>query len=852
MCYLQPFQVFPAIPEPISFLEKLSRNLWWSWQHDATELFRRLDPKLWSASERNPIRFLSMVPQNRFEELAHDASFLAHLNRVRERFETVPCKPSENSEIPIYDIQGKIAYFSMEFGIHESLPLYAGGLGILAGDHLKAASDMGLPLVGIGLLYRQGYFYQFLNQHGRQQESYPEADIFQLPVEQAKDPSGSEVLVTVTGPDGEMQAAVWKTMVGCIPLYLLDTNLAENPQHIRDVTAMLYAGDQKTRLSQELLLGIGGIRALSAMGIEPSVIHMNEGHCAFAGIERLAHTISRYSVDLKTALEIVPRSTVFTTHTPVAAGYDEFSPELLKPCLRAYQEKLGIPVEDIINLGQLGKYDPKEPLSMFVLGVRLSQYCNGVSELHGEVARRMWTHVWPKRSNHEVPITHVTNGVHVPTWISYEFALLFERYLGPDWSLNPWKPEIINRIEEIYEEELWRAHEMNRARLIRTCRELMKKQYERRNAPRVVMENIETALDPDVLTIGFARRFASYKRSYLILEDLERLEALITSGKHPVQIIFSGKAHPKDREGKDLIQRIIEFVRKESVRHRVIFLENYDPHIARHLVQGADIWLNTPRRPMEACGTSGMKAALNGVLNMSVLDGWWCEGYSEETGWRIGNGEAYDDHQYQDAIESQALYNVLENDVIPLFYDRKNGGGIPVKWIKMMKASMKMAVQRFSSHQMVAEYSKRFYLPASDRLTELSKENAAEAKHLSTQRDRLLSHWNLIKVKNPYMEMRDRFHVGDTVEVTAEVFLGEIKPDEVVVDLYYGPLRSIEKLETSKIVNMTVKEDIGQGTYIYSCKLLCDFSGRYGFTTRVSPQGDDWVRFTPGLLTWAG
>ncbi len=852
MKYFQTFQVFPAIPEPLSFLEKLSRNIWWSWQHDAIELFRRIDPKLWSESERNPIRFLSMVPQTRFEELAGDNSFLGHLTRMRRRFEGMPCTPSENPGIPAYDIKGKIAYFSMEFGIHESLPLYAGGLGILAGDHLKAASDMGLPMIGIGLLYRQGYFYQFLNQEGMQQESYPESDIFQLPIEREKDASGTEIFVTVTGPDGEMKAAVWKTMVGCIPLYLLDTNLPENSQQIRDVTAMLYAGDQKTRLAQELLLGIGGIRVLSALGIEAGVVHLNEGHCAFAGIERLAQTMSRHSVDLKTALEIVPRSTVFTTHTPVAAGYDEFPPELIRMCLSPYQQILGISVEDIINLGQHGKYDPKEPLSMFVLGVRLSQYCNGVSKLHGEVARRMWNHVWPKRSGDEVPITHVTNGVHVPTWISYEFARLFERYLGPEWSSNPFNPEIIHRIEEIYAEELWRAHEMNRARLIRTCRELMRKQYDRRNAPKSVMEHIESVLDPDVLTIGFARRFASYKRSYLILKDPERLGALITSKKHPIQIIFSGKAHPKDREGKDLIQGMIEFARKESIRHRVVFLENYDPHIARHLVQGADVWLNTPRRPMEACGTSGMKAALNGVLNVSILDGWWAEGYSEETGWRIGNGEEYFDHDYQDAVESQAIYNILEDDVIPLFYDRKNGGGLPIKWIKKMKASMEMAIQRFSSHKMLAEYTRRFYQPASNRLMELTQKNALEAKDLSKQRVRLLSHWDQIKVKNPDMKMKNRFHVGDTVEVTTEVFLGELKPDEVVVSLYYGPLKSIEQLETSRVVKMTVEEDLERGAYLYSCRLLCDFSGRYGFTTQVSPQGDDWVKFTPNLLTWAG
>jgi starch phosphorylase len=850
MSFLQTYQVFPAIPKRIAFLEKLSRNLWWSWQHDANELFRRIDPKLWSKTESNPLTFLSMVPQSRFERLAEDTSFLAHMNRIQERFEALDCLPPEELRSSLPEMSGKIAYFSMEFGIHESLPLFAGGLGILAGDHLKAASDMGLPLVGVGLLYRQGYFFQFLNQEGRQQESYPETDLYHLPVERAKDPSGNEFCVSVMGPDGEIRAAVWRIMVGCIPLYLLDTNLAENPPSIRHITAMLYAGEAKVRLAQELLLGIGGIRALAAMGIYPSVIHMNEGHCAFAGIERLAQTMSTQSVDLKTALEIVPRTTVFTTHTPVAAGYDEFHPDLVRPCLVPFEEKLRISVSEIINLGQLGRTDSREPLSMFVLGVRLSQYCNGVSELHGGVARRMWTHVWPNRSDEEVPITHITNGVHVSSWVSYEFSLLFERYLGPDWALNPFKPELVRRIEDIYDEELWRAHEMNRARLVRTCRELMTRQYNRRNAPRSVMQDVASVLDPDVLTIGFARRFASYKRSYLLLMDPQRLEAILTSEKRPVQILISGKAHPRDREGKDLIQRIFHFAHNEKLRHRFVFLENYDPHIARHLVQGTDVWLNTPRRPMEACGTSGMKAALNGVLNVSVLDGWWCEAYSEEAGWRIGNGEEYDDHHYQDSVESQAVYNVLENEVIPLFYERKNGG-VPAKWVKMMKASMKMAIQNFSSHRMITEYGRRFYRPASESNERLLKDGSQVAKRLSAQRERLQAHWRHIRIHPPRMETKNRIRVGDEIELTAEVYLGELRPEEVCVDLYHGALRSIETLADGHADPMTVKEDRGNGHYLYACRLSCGTSGRQGFTARVSPSGDDWIKFTPGLLTWA-
>ena len=851
MSYLQTFELFPAISEQLSFLERFSRNLWWSWHHDAIELFRRINPGLWEASERNPIAFLSIVPQARFEELVNDSSFQGHLNRVRRRFETIQLMTSPKPASPFMEMQGTIAYFSMEFGIHESLPLYAGGLGILAGDHLKAASDMNLPLIGVGLLYRYGYFFQFLNSDGVQQEAYSEQDLYRLPVERAHNLSGNDLYVTVDGPLGEIRATVWKVMVGSIPLYLLDTNLSENPPEIRDITSMLYAVEQKSRLSQELLLGIGGMRALSAMGIYPSIVHMNEGHCTFAGLERLSQTMSRHSVDLKTAMEIVPRTTVFTTHTPVSAGHDEFPIEIVEPCLASFQKKLGISVDDILSLGKPADSGPDGPFCMFVLGVRLAQYCNGVSELHGRVARRMWTGVWDKRPEDEVPITYVTNGVHVSSWISYELAMLLGRYLGSNWSMNSWlNKNIINQIDEIYDEELWGAHEMSRMRLIRDCRELMKIQYARRNAPKAVMDDIENVLDQDALTIGFARRFASYKRSYLLFKDPERLEALITSDTHPIQFIFSGKAHPRDQEGKDLIQRVIQFCGRKNLRHRVIFLENYDPHIARHLVQGADVWLSTPRRPMEACGTSGMKAALNGVLNVSTLDGWWCEGYSEETGWRIGNGEEYTDYAYQDVVESQSLYNILENDVIPLFYEKKNGG-VPSKWIKMMKASMKIAFQRFSSHKMVAEYGKRFYIPAARQLDDLIKNDAEEAKRLSAQRKRLQANWNKIYIKPPAIEIKEHFRVGDNIQVTAEVFLGELSPDEVVVEAYYGPLKTGEKITTSHVKPMTVQENRGEGNYFYGCALACEMSGCYGFTARITPNGDDWFKFTPSFLTWA-
>jgi starch phosphorylase len=524
--------------------------------------------------------------------------------------------------------------------------------------------------------------------------------------------------------------------------------------------------------------------------------------------------------------------------------------DLVKPYLGSLADRLGVAVDEVISWGQAVKSGSNAPLSMFVLGLRVAQYINGVSELHGKVARRMWSHVWEGIPEDEVPITHVTNGIHIPSWISIENVLLLERYLGPEWYLHMSNPEVAHRIDDIYDEELWRAHEMSRSRLIRTTRALMIKQYSRRNAPRAMMKDAESVLDQDILTIVFARRFATYKRAYLLLRDPERLEAMITSKSQPVQFIFAGKAHPRDNEGKDLIKRIIEFARRTKVRPRIAFLEDYDINIARHLVQGADVWLNTPRRPFEACGTSGMKAAANGVLNVSILDGWWCEGYSEETGWRIGNGEEYADPAYQDSVESQALYNVLENEVIPCFYERKNGD-IPVRWLEMMKASMKMAMQHFCTHVMISKYETLFYAPAARRLESLTSDSAKDAVVFSKQYQRLGSLWSKINIETPVQETEGPFRVGDNFAVTTKVNLGELRPDEVNIELYYGPLKTVDTISESHHKEMTVKEDQGNGSYLYTCNITCAASGRYGFTVRAVPRGDDRIKFAPGRITWA-
>ncbi len=577
---------------------------------------------------------------------------------------------------------------------------------------------------------------------------------------------------------------------------------------------------------------------------------MNEGHCAFASLERLAQIISAYSVDLKTALEIVPRTTVFTTHTPVAAGYDEFPVDLVVPYLRPMQKHLGVTEKEILSWGQSVESGADGSFSMFILGLRMSQYCNGVSELHGKVARKMWSHVWPDRPEDEVPITHITNGIHVSSFVSREIALLFERYLGPDWHMSFLKPENAKRIGEIFDDKLWRAHEMSRSDLVRNVRNLMVKQYGRRNAPKAVMKRAESVLDQDTLTIVFARRFTTYKRADLLLQDPERLEAMLNSKEYPVQIIFAGKAHPKDNEGKQLIQRIVRFTGRPNMSHRIVFLEDYDMHVARHLVQGADVWLNTPRRPFEACGTSGMKAAVNGALNVSVLDGWWCEGYSEKRGWSIGSGEEYSDHSYQDIVESQALYNILENDVIPCFYER-NGGDVPQRWVSMMKKSMKMGMRDYCSLRMVGEYEKRFYIPAAKNFNDLIAHNAEEAKNQAVRHKRFCDLWNNISISRLVRDLDGPFLVGDSFRVTTEVFLGELRPDEVEVLLCYGHIKSIGSLEHTRTEQMTVCKELGEGRYMYECAITCSDSGRYGFTARVEPRADDWIKFNPDLITRA-
>ncbi|MBU3952010.1 MAG: alpha-glucan family phosphorylase, partial [Proteobacteria bacterium] len=773
------YKVYPAIPEQLSFLDDLARNLWWCWNHEAIELFRRIHPSQWEKIGKNPVAFLSDISQRRFDALSKDDSFLGHLGRVKAKFDRMVSSVTQIKEI---DLPPKetIAYLSMEFGLHESLPFFAGGLGILAGDHLKAASSLGIPLTGIGLFFREGYFRQFLDHHGWQQETYPANDVFDLPVEQVKDASGFDIILEIPGPAGVIRACIWRVAVGKIRLLLLDTNLPGNPKNIRDITSRLYASHGETRVAQEILLGIGGIKALQAMGLFPHICHMNEGHCAFAGLERISVLMDMFQVDFSSALQICKRSGIFTTHTPVAAGHDEFPKELILPYIKPYADKFSLSPAELLAWGEPHGSQDTGKFSMFIFGVKLSGYINGVSRLHGQVARRMWQPLWPRRHVEEIPISHITNGVHICSYLSRHKNALFERYLSSDWSNRLSSPELISRIETIEDSDLWHVHELDRSTLIRKCRQWVLAQHERRNAPRNELDDVSGLLDHHVLTICFARRFATYKRAGLLLKDIPRLTRLINDETRPIQLVFAGKAHPNDREGKEIIRQIIEFAKGPDVRHRVAFLENYDINIARYMVQGCDVWLNTPRRPNEACGTSGMKASANGGLNVSILDGWWCEGFRESRGWSIGNGDAFDNHEYQDEVESQALFNTLENDVIPLFYDRKRGQP-PLKWIAMMKEAMRMAIFDFSSDRMVREYSTRYYGPASANFKQLTADGAAKARELAQTQSRLSSLWHTIVVSKPVLVTDSDFTVGDTFRITLKIFLGELTPEEVEV-----------------------------------------------------------------------
>jgi len=724
------FTVLPALPDSLKALEVLARNMFWSWNPELVELFKRIDSNLWTACGYNPVKLLGSVSQERLDSLAENRGFLRQLEGAAEKLKSYLDGPTWFEKVCLKGAKPIIAYFSAEFGIHECLPIYAGGLGVLAGDHLKSASDLGVPLVGVGLLYQKGYFRQYLNVDGWQQEVYIENDFYNMPTELVRDKSGEPLTISTEFPGRKVYAQIWSATIGRVKLYLLDTNIAANSSADRMITSSLYGGDREVRIRQEIMLGIGGLRALTAMDITPTICHMNEGHAGFMALERIRQLQNAKNMTFDEALEATRSGNVFTIHTPVKAGLDEFSVDLMDKYFENYFPELGINRKQFLGLGRINPDNDNESFEMPILALRLSSCVNGVSKLHGQVSRKMWVGLWPGVPVSEVPIVSITNGVHIKSWLSDEMNSLYERYIGPNWSDEAVSESIWERVDQIPDEQFWQAHQRCKGYLVAFARNRLKAQMQRRGTYHTELNWAEEVLDPEVLTIGFARRFATYKRGNLLLKDPSRLVKLLSDPKRPIQIVFAGKAHPRDTEGKEIIRQIIHFATQYDVRRRIVFLEDYDINVARVLVRGVDVWLNTPRRPMEASGTSGMKAAVNGALNISTLDGWWCEGYAPEGGWVIGTGESYEDAGYQDMVESQAIYNLLENEVAPLFYTR-SADNLPRAWIFRVKNSIKRIAPLFNTHRMVGEYVRRFYNPTAAKWWYLTAEDCSGAKVLS-------------------------------------------------------------------------------------------------------------------------
>lgn len=861
---ISTFTIRPALPDRIARLRDLAFNMWWCWEHEAIDLIRRLDVDLWDDREvyHNPVKMLNMIPQKRLQELAEDEGFLAQYDRVIKWLDTyveADAKGTTWFRRTFPEAKDwRFAYFSLEFGINECLPIYSGGLGLLAGDHLKSASDLGVPLVAVGLLYQQGYFRQYLNNDGWQQEAYPINDFYSMPLERVLDKEGNLVSVEVPYPGRVVRAQVWKVQVGRVPLHLLDTNIDENSPPDRDITDQLYGGDREMRIKQEIMLGIGGLQALEKLGIRPTVCHMNEGHSAFLAVERIRRTMQEFKCPFEQAVEIVRSGTVFTTHTPVPAGNDTFPTDMVDRYLSPYYQALSITRERFLALGQENPNNPQGDFGMTVLAIRLAAYTNGVSKLHGVVARNMWKHLWPGLPVDEVPITSITNGVHVRSWISNDMAWLYNRYLGPRWMERPADQTVWKAVARIPDEELWRTHERRRERLVAFARRRLEVQLKSRGATRREIMAASQVLDPDALTIGFARRFATYKRATLLLRDPDRLIRLLTDKKRPMQLIFAGKAHPADSPGKEFIRRITHFVRRsEELRNRIVFIEDYEINVARYLVQGVDVWLNTPRRPLEASGTSGMKAAVNGALNLSVLDGWWDEAFKKyedtDIGWAIGQGETYSDAEaeYQDDVESRALFNLLENEIIPLFYDRDNH--LPRGWIAHMKASMQNLCPEFNTNRMVREYTELFYNRAAERWIAIQENDRARAKELAKWKDRVRRGWREVRFVGIQSGKVMELAVGSNLPVQADVFLGSLKPDDVVVEIYHGKIDWQGEIVDGRAVPMKHAPREGEGqTYRFLGDVPAHGSGQHGFAVRVTPHHTDLISpHEMGLIVWS-
>ena len=828
--------VNPQLPKRIDKLQEVANNLWWSWNTEFLRLFQKIDKDLWENSNKNPIKFLKRVSQEKLEDASKNIFFLKEYDRVIDNFEAyINSKNTWFSNKYPKNKEDLIAYFSAEYGLDQTIPIYSGGLGILSGDHLKSASDLGIPLVAVGLLYKNGYFNQKINGVGVQETEYHDIDLYDLPINPVKDEKGEDLIIYVKFPKRRLYLKVWQINVGRVKLYLLDSDIDKNNEEDRDVTLRLYGGDQEMRIRQEIVLGMAGVNLLKTLGLNPTVYHINEGHSSFLNLEIIKNIIKEKQVTFEVAKDIASSKTVFTTHTPVPAGNDIFPIDLVEKYFKDFWPRLGLTREEFLKLGMKPTAELQPGFNMGILALKIAGKKNGVSKLHGAVSRELFGDVWPDIAANESPITYVTNGIHTCSWLSPRLKELYNKYLKPYWQDSMFEDKTWEKVKDIPDSDLWQAHQDRKLKLLELVKQNTTERLRREKYSYDEINDIVSKLNPNALTIGFARRFATYKRATLIFKDIERITQILNNQDMPVQIIFAGKAHPRDKEGQDLIKYIHEISMMPQFKGKIFLLENYNIAMSRYLISGVDVWLNNPRRPMEASGTSGQKASVNGVINFSVLDGWWAEGYNQYNGWTIGTNAEYPSYEEQDRADSQSMYYTLENKIIPMYYD-KDKKGISQKWLQMMKESIITTGGKYSTARMLVDYTEQLYIPLCD-LTKKYYTDIDNVAEFNSWKHNLILNWKDIKLTQINNLDNITIDAGNNIEVKCEVELPNIDKDNVQVEVYYGKILDDGVVENVSIIPMNLEViDEQNRKYGYTAKIELTTGGNYGYTFRVMPK----------------
>lgn len=826
--------VVPQLPDRIAKLPEIANNLWWSWNSEFLRLFQEIDNNLWEKVEKNPVKFLKLVGQDKIEKMAEDLNFLKKYDKIVENFENyMESKDTWFSETYPKNSKDLVAYFSAEYGLDEIIPIYSGGLGLLSGDHVKSASDLGVPFVAIGLLYKNGYFHQKINVRGEQCSEYHNIDLYNLPITPVKDQENNDVIIDVDMGDRVIYVKLWQINVGRVKVYLMDTDIDQNPEDLKDTTLRLYGGDRDMRIRQEIVLGMGGVKALRTLGYEPKVYHMNEGHSSFLILEVIKNLMNEHQISFEIAKEIATSQTVFTTHTPVPAGNDIFNIDLVEKYFGKFWPKLGISREEFLRLGMKETEGFSQGFDMGILALKLSGKKNGVSRLHGAVSRELFSDVWPNIAQDESPIDYVTNGIHTCSWLSPKIKELYNDYFPPYWQDKIHLQSTWDKVDAIPDEKLWEAHVARKQRLIKLIKENVTTRFLNNGVGYDQITEVVNSLNPKALIIGFARRFATYKRATLIFKDIARLTQILCDENRPVQLVFAGKAHPADKEGQDLIKTIHEISLMPQFKGKIFLLENYNIGISRYIISGVDVWLNNPRRPMEASGTSGEKASVNGVVNFSILDGWWAEGYDGTNGWAIGTENDYENEEEQDKADSNSIYHILENQIIPTYYNQDRNG-ISRDWIKLMKNSIRTTGGQYSMARQVVDYVNKFYIPLINLNTKYFKDIGKVIEYAEWKKD-VSSKWESIRIDQPENIDNAKLVAGSKIKAKCYIDLAGISENNANIQIYFGQF-----LENGSVKNVYTSEmkKIGEenGMSVYEGTIELPTGGNYGYTFRVMPK----------------